>query len=57
LLAEGQAVRKAVAATGKPFRISFTLADDPAQGNDAAPRLRSGETVEDAARWAAWVWR
>ncbi len=53
LLAEGQAVRKAVAATGKPFWISFTLADDPAQGNDAAPRLRSGETVEDAARWAA----
>ncbi|MFS8048754.1 homocysteine S-methyltransferase family protein [Rhizobium sp. BR 314] len=53
LLAEGQAVRTAVAETGKPFWISFTLADDATQGNGAAPRLRSGETVQDAAQWAA----
>ncbi|MEK1931122.1 MAG: homocysteine S-methyltransferase family protein [Pararhizobium sp.] len=53
LIAEGDAVRTAVAATGKPFWISFTLED----GNDALsgdePRLRSGETVASAAIWAA----
>ncbi|MGZ9722101.1 homocysteine S-methyltransferase family protein [Rhizobium miluonense] len=53
LIAEGQAVRTAVAETGKPFWISFTLADDTAQRNGASPRLRSGESVEDAALWAA----
>ncbi len=53
LIAEGQAVRTAAAKTGKPFWVSFTLADDAAQRNGAAPKLRSGETVEEAARWAA----
>ncbi|NLS17753.1 homocysteine S-methyltransferase family protein [Rhizobium sp. P40RR-XXII] len=53
LIAEGEAVRIAVAETGKPFWISFTLADDAAQRNGASPKLRSGETVEDAAQWAA----
>jgi len=53
LIAEGEAVRAAVAETGKPFWISFTLADDAAQRNGASPALRSGERVEDAARWAA----
>ncbi|KAA1183606.1 homocysteine S-methyltransferase family protein [Rhizobium tropici] len=53
LIAEGEAVRTAVAETGKPFWISFTLADDAAQRDGAPPALRSGEKVEDAARWAA----
>ena len=53
LIAEGEAVRTAVAQTGKPFWISFTLADDAAQRNGASPALRSGERVEDGARWAA----
>ncbi|MBP2547781.1 S-methylmethionine-dependent homocysteine/selenocysteine methylase [Neorhizobium galegae] len=57
LIAEGEAVRVAVKETGKPFWISFTLADDQAQvaaqtdGGEA--RLRSGESVRDAALWAA----
>lgn len=53
LIAEGEAVRTAVEATGKPFWISFTLADDNAALASDTPRLRSGETVADAARWAA----
>jgi S-methylmethionine-dependent homocysteine/selenocysteine methylase len=53
LIAEGDAVRTAVAATGKPFWISFTLADDAAQRTGSEPKLRSGERVEDAAIWAA----
>ena len=53
LIAEAEAVRTAVAETGKPLWISFTLADDAAQKNGASPRLRSGEAVEDAAQWAA----
>ncbi|TBN11714.1 homocysteine S-methyltransferase [Agrobacterium cavarae] len=53
LIAEGEAVRQAVAKTGKPFWISFTLDDDTAQVNGAAPKLRSGETVRAAAEWAA----
>ncbi|WFU11979.1 homocysteine S-methyltransferase family protein (plasmid) [Rhizobium sp. CB3090] len=53
LIAEGDAVRAAVAATGKPFWISFTLMDDVAQRNGSEPKLRSGERVEDAAIWAA----
>ena len=52
LIAEGEAVRVAVAETGKPFWISFTLSDEPGD-LDKPARLRSGETVEDAARWAA----
>jgi len=53
LIAEGEAVRQAIAETGKPFWISFTLDDDPAQVNGAEPKLRSGETVRAAAEWAA----
>jgi S-methylmethionine-dependent homocysteine/selenocysteine methylase len=52
LIAEGEAVRTAVAATGKPFWISFTLADDAAAAS-SEPKLRSGEMVRDAAIWAA----
>ncbi|MDQ1185553.1 homocysteine S-methyltransferase family protein [Agrobacterium larrymoorei] len=53
LIAEGEAVRQAIAETGKPFWISFTLDDDPAQVNGAEPKLCSGETVRAAAEWAA----
>jgi S-methylmethionine-dependent homocysteine/selenocysteine methylase len=53
LIAEGDAVREAVAQTGKPFWISFTLADDAVQTSGAPPKLRSGELVEQAASWAA----
>lgn len=52
LVAEGQAVQQAVAATGKPFWISFTLEDGPeAETRPAA--LRSGESVAAAAQWIA----
>ncbi|WP_337269618.1 homocysteine S-methyltransferase family protein [Oryzifoliimicrobium ureilyticus] len=51
LIAEADAVRVATAQSGKPFWISFTLADGP-DDNDAAPKLRSGERVTDAANWA-----
>ncbi|SIQ85908.1 homocysteine S-methyltransferase [Rhizobium sp. RU20A] len=53
LIAEGEAVRRAIAGHGKPFWISFTLADDAAHRAGGVPKLRSGETVEEAARWAA----
>ncbi|NTF31308.1 homocysteine S-methyltransferase family protein [Rhizobium skierniewicense] len=53
LIAEGDAVREAVANTGKPFWVSFTLNDDAAQVGGGAPQLRSGETVRAAAEWAA----
>ncbi|MBX5228475.1 homocysteine S-methyltransferase family protein [Rhizobium sp. NLR9b] len=52
LIAEGEAVREAVAASGKPFWISFTLADDEAATRGGVPKLRSGESVEEAASWA-----
>ncbi|MBY4611692.1 homocysteine S-methyltransferase family protein [Rhizobium sp. 9T] len=52
LIAEGEAVRKAVAASGKPFWISFTLADDEADIESGEPKLRSCESVEAAASWA-----
>jgi S-methylmethionine-dependent homocysteine/selenocysteine methylase len=52
LMAEAEAVRKAVATSGKPFWISFTLADDEAAISGGEPKLRSGEKVEDAASWA-----
>lgn len=52
LIAEAEAVQQAVAPAGKPFWISFTLQDDP--GAEARlPVLRSGESVEEAARWIA----
>ena len=53
LIAEGEAVRKAIRAQPKPFWISFTLADDAAQVAGGEPKLRSGETVRAAAEWAA----
>ncbi|EKF59292.1 S-methyltransferase [Agrobacterium albertimagni AOL15] len=53
LIAEGEAVRKAIQAQPKPFWISFTLADDAAQIAGGEPKLRSGETVRAAAEWAA----
>lgn len=53
LIAEGDAVREAVADTGKPFWVSFTLNDDAAQVDGNEPQLRSGETVRAAAEWAA----
>ncbi len=52
LIAEGEAVRRAVAGTGKPFWISFTL-DDASGAEDRPAALRSGESVAEAARWAA----
>lgn len=52
LIAEAEAVRTAVAGTGKPFWISFTLDDGEAADPAGPARLRSGETVEEAARWA-----
>ncbi|WP_336740700.1 homocysteine S-methyltransferase family protein [Aureimonas altamirensis] len=51
LIAEGRAVSTAVAATGKPFWISFTLSDGPGAETEE-PTLRSGESVRDAAAWA-----
>jgi S-methylmethionine-dependent homocysteine/selenocysteine methylase len=53
LIAEGEAVRVAVAGTDKPLWVSFTLADDAGAFPDDQPRLRSGETVASAAAWAA----
>lgn len=53
LIAEGEAVRKAIQAQPKPFWISFTLADDAGQIAGGEPKLRSGETVKAAAEWAA----
>ncbi|MEX2632084.1 MAG: homocysteine S-methyltransferase family protein [Tistlia sp.] len=52
LIAEAKAVVAATAATGKPVWISFTLEDRDAPETPEVPRLRSGETVEAAARWA-----
>jgi len=52
LIAEAEAIRSAIAATGKPLWISFTLKDEP-DALSSTPQLRSGETVADAARWAA----
>lgn len=52
LIAEAEAAQTAVAETGKPLWVSFTLKDDPA-ALGRPPVLRSGETVADAAIWAA----
>lgn len=52
LVAEAEAVQQAIASTGKPFWISFTLEDRP--GTEPSPAaLRSGECLADAARWIA----
>ena len=50
LVAEAEAVCAAVAPTGKPVWISFTLEDTNLGGT---PRLRSGESVAEAAEWLA----
>ncbi len=52
LIAEAEAVQQAVAGTGKPFWISFTLQDEPG-AETQVPALRSGESVAEAARWIA----
>ena len=52
LIAEAEAVERAVATTGKPFWISFTLEDGPG-AEHRMPALRSGESVAQAARWIA----
>ena len=52
LIEEGEAVVKAVKETGKPVWISFTLDDAHEDKHDVPPRLRGGETVQDAAIWA-----
>lgn len=49
-LAEATGAAQAVQATGKPLWISFTLKDEVT--GQAAPQLRSGESVADAARLA-----
>lgn len=48
-LAEARLVAELVAATGKPLWLSFTLEDE---APSATPRLRSGETVAQAAALA-----
>jgi len=53
LIAEGDAVREAVKATGKPFWVSFTLDDTAEAIATSAIRLRSGESVTEVAEWAA----
>lgn len=56
-IAEAQAVMQAVAGDSRPVWMSFTLEDGPevpgTEPHAAQPRLRSGETVRDAADWAA----
>lgn len=48
-IAEVRAVQNALSGDGRPLWISFTLKDDDITG---PPRLRSGETVEEAAKAA-----
>lgn len=52
LIAEAEAVHSSTRGTGKPLWISFTLNDRPDAAN-SEPALRSGETVAEAAGWAA----
>lgn len=51
-LAEAQAAAEAVAGTGKPLWISYTLRDEGVPARIPAPQLRSGEDVADAVRLA-----
>lgn len=48
LIAEADVVLEATKNSNKPIWIAFTLHES----DDGPPRLRSGELVEDAARWA-----
>ncbi|KFI29810.1 homocysteine S-methyltransferase family protein [Paenirhodobacter enshiensis] len=50
-LEEARAAAQAVAGTGKPLWISFTLHDEDG-AEDREPQLRSGQSVRDAARLA-----
>lgn len=50
LIAEVQAIHAHLPADGKPFWVSFTLQDE---GEQDVPRLRSGETVAEAAQAVA----
>lgn len=52
LIAEAEAVQRAVTGSGKHLWISFTLRDEPG-AEMRPPVLRSGESVADAARWIA----
>lgn len=51
-LAEARAAARAVAGTGKPLWISFTLRDEAAARQSGTPQLRSGEPVAEAVRLA-----
>ena len=53
LIAEGEAVRIATEGTNRPFWVSFTLEDADTEAAIANPKLRGGETVTEAAEWAA----
>ncbi|KAF9740891.1 hypothetical protein PMIN06_011167 [Paraphaeosphaeria minitans] len=52
LVAEAEAVRVATRESGKPVWIAFTLDDGVAGAEQAPARLRSGESVREAAQWA-----
>ena len=52
-LAEARAAHAAIAGTGRPLWISFTLRDDVSPEEMGQPQLRSGETVTAAAELAA----
>ena len=51
LIAEAKAVQVATQSTGKSLWIAFTP-DDSAESFRTAPRLRSGQSIDDVARWA-----
>ncbi|KAI5364618.1 Putative Homocysteine-binding domain, betaine-homocysteine S-methyltransferase, BHMT [Septoria linicola] len=51
LIAEAQAVHEAVKHTGKPVWVSF-CPDDSESASVNAPRLRSGQSIEDTIQWA-----
>ena len=51
LVSEAQAAHDATTWTKKPFWVAFTP-DDSLQASVSAPRLRSGERIEEAGQWA-----
>ncbi|KAF7196558.1 Homocysteine S-methyltransferase 1 [Pseudocercospora fuligena] len=52
VIKEAEAVKTAVAKSGKPLWISF-CPDDSESANLSSPRLRSGESISDTVEWAA----
>lgn len=52
LIAEAEAVRVATQDAGKPLWIAFTLDDGGIDAKKSPSRLRSGESVREAAQWA-----